>query len=609
MKLSCLIYLFFIGTLLLWSESGSAFDCNNVSDVPESECLALNAISSAMGVDVSAIPNAVRIPWINPNETTVCDTNQLLNDLPVGIYCSEGHVTEIQLFQMDLQGHIPTEIEHLIHLQVLDLGYNFLTGVMPPQLGNLFELTHFSCRACLLDGTLPPQLGNLIALEYLDLYFNILDGTLPTQISNLTNLKFLDLSRNQFIGRIPSQIGKLTQLTHFNLSSNQFDSGLPLSMANLINLEYLDLGANDLGNDWSSQNMFHSIPDWLYDLNQLTYLDLSRNDFHGSLSPAISQMQMLVEMNLSFNQLAGYIPAEIGGLAQLEILNLSNNNLKGVLPDSIGNLSDLNTLRVSQNFLGGVIPTSLNQLGNLEILQLDQNQFSFSIPYLTGTNIPKLPGYFLIDDNCINSQQAPAVMAWLADRNVNLNNQNPVIECQFFFPVEPELISRTGFAQNYNNKELLSAGSAQDIEPDAFSIQVGGLLGNELKLTGNTWKMIPYPYEVTPHTTLQFMFQASGAEAEVNGVALARDVTESGPVYYNEKMLWQVFGTQNVGIPVGDYSLGDGFVNYCIPVGQYLLGGISYLIFINDDDGTIQPNQSASYLIGLLGENQCTPTP
>ncbi|MCB1583251.1 MAG: hypothetical protein KDI92_09325 [Xanthomonadales bacterium] len=538
-----------------------------------------------MSIDVSSLPNALRIPWINNNETTVCDTHQLINGVPVGIWCTNNHVTEIHLFQMNLHGYIPVDIDNLNHLKILNLGSNFLSGEVPE------------------------QIGNLMSLEYLDLNLNILEGVIPDQIVNLKNLKHLDLSENKFFSSLPSQIGNLSQLSYLNIRGNSIFGGLPSSMANLLQLEILDMSNNYLGLGFVDSALNHQIPDWLYDLSQLKYVDLSNNALNGSLLPEISQLQALIELRLNDNFLADNIPLEISHLSELKELNLANNNFTGVLPESIGNLSNLITLGLSNNNLGGVIPASLNQLSKLKSLLMQNNQFSYQFPDLSDTNIPVNVGFFQIDGNCISAQQSPEVLVWLSERNVNLNNQNPVSNCMFYFPNNPDLIHRNGFAQNFNMKELLSTGSAQDINPGSYSIDIGGLLGNELILSGNTWKMIPYPYEVTPNTTLQFIFKASGAEAEVNGVALARDVTDSGPVYYNEKMLWQVFGTQNVGIPVGNYALEDGYVNYCIPVGQYMEGGINYLIFINDDDGTIQPNQSASYLIGLLGENQCTPTP
>ena len=59
-----------------------------------------------------------------------------------------------------------------------------------------------------LHGELPTDLGNLTRLEVLDLGFNELTGVIPGALSNLAHLQQLDLSNNDLTGTIPPELGK-----------------------------------------------------------------------------------------------------------------------------------------------------------------------------------------------------------------------------------------------------------------------------------------------------------------------------------------------------------------------------------------------------------------
>jgi Leucine-rich repeat (LRR) protein len=65
------------------------------------------------------------------------------------------------------------------------------------------------------------------------------------------------------------------------------------------------------------------------------------------------------------NELRGTIPNEIYQLTDLTTLNLRNNFLSGTISSDIGNLETLSALDLSINGLFGVIPTG-TQLGTLQ---------------------------------------------------------------------------------------------------------------------------------------------------------------------------------------------------------------------------------------------------
>ena len=88
----------------------------------------------------------------------------------------------------------------------LDLWDNQLSGTIPSALGNLSNLTWLSLWDNQLSGAIPATLGNLSSLTWLDLSENQLSGAIPSQLGNLSNLTWLDLWDNQFTGCIPEAI-------------------------------------------------------------------------------------------------------------------------------------------------------------------------------------------------------------------------------------------------------------------------------------------------------------------------------------------------------------------------------------------------------------------
>ncbi|KAL4586156.1 hypothetical protein LXL04_010788 [Taraxacum kok-saghyz] len=65
----------------------------------------------------------------------------------------------------------------------------------------------------------------------------------------------------------------------------------------------------------------------LAELMHLKYLDLSGNDFHGSLIPEfIGSLEHVSYLNLSYANFQGIIPPHVGNLSNLKVLDLSSNS-------------------------------------------------------------------------------------------------------------------------------------------------------------------------------------------------------------------------------------------------------------------------------------------
>ncbi|OAD22095.1 secreted protein containing Leucine-rich repeat protein [Candidatus Thiomargarita nelsonii] len=140
----------------------AATDCASVTEIPQAECEALVAFyNSTNGPNWSD-----KTGW---NETnTPCSW--------IGVTCSDGHVTELNLSENQLSGSIPSELGNLSHLTLLGLHENQLTGPIPSELGNLSDLRGLVLSENQLSGSIPIRLMTL-PLDYLKLNNNCL--TIP----------------------------------------------------------------------------------------------------------------------------------------------------------------------------------------------------------------------------------------------------------------------------------------------------------------------------------------------------------------------------------------------------------------------------------------------
>lgn len=171
-------------------------------------------------------------------------------------------------------------------------------------------------------------------------------GNFP-RLFSLHYLISIDFDHCKLSGMIPKEIGSLSNLTYLNLSFNNFTGGIPEEIGNLTNL---------------------------------TFLNLNRNPLGGSIPNSIGKMTKLEHLWLANCKLQGVIPLEIGHLVELHDLVLCENKLTGKIPQEIGVLVKLDRLILSMNDLSGKVPDSICQCKSLTLLYLDRNRFSGELP-------------------------------------------------------------------------------------------------------------------------------------------------------------------------------------------------------------------------------------
>ena len=224
---------------------------------------------------------------------------------------------------VDLSG-----LEHAVHLEELDLGFNPVADVSP--------------------------LAALHALVSLDLDGVSLSNLAP--LSSLTGLSRLSLRNNAIVELAP--LAELTRLTRLDLGGNQVVNLYPLS------------GLTELTELWADDNRISDISA-LAPLTRLTQLDLSDNRIRYLY--ALSGMQQLETLNLAGNELSQLYP--LSGLTGLQTLVLRGNAIEELQPLSY--LGELRSLDVHGNRISGLHPLSgLRSLVWLDICHNPIEDFS-----------------------------------------------------------------------------------------------------------------------------------------------------------------------------------------------------------------------------------------
>ena len=139
------------------------------------------------------------------------------------------------------------QLNNLIELKILT---NELIN-LPSQINQLKSLKILELDGNIVLQVIPDELGQLKNLEELHLGYNNITTKLPDTIGNLQQLRTLNLNDQQHdenqksFDLLPEAIGQLSQLTHLDIS-NAYINRLPNSIGNLQNIEDLDISGNPL---------------------------------------------------------------------------------------------------------------------------------------------------------------------------------------------------------------------------------------------------------------------------------------------------------------------------------------------------------------------------
>ncbi|XP_039072103.1 receptor-like protein 9DC1 [Hibiscus syriacus] len=338
------------------------------------------------------------------NESTDCCTWY-------GVTCNKatGQVISLDLSCSKLVGSLSpnTTLFRLQGLQRLNLAYNSLDGSLGSSgLSQLVSLTHLNLSGnyfLYLAASDITSLSKLISLDHSwNNYLKFDDhsfGMLTRNLSKLENLALVDVDMSDVV--VPTSFLNISSsLKQLDLHGCQLQGEFPIEIFQLGYLEYLDLGGNSLTGYLPKSNWIS--PLWL--------LDLSFNQFRGSIPASLGNLTKITSLIFEFNHFESQIPDAFGNLRRLTFMDFSNCNFSGELPSSLFNLTHLTSLDLSSNRIQGPLPTHVSGLQRLEdlgLLSISENKLTGEIPpicnlsslyvldlsrnYLTGT-IPACVG-------------------------------------------------------------------------------------------------------------------------------------------------------------------------------------------------------------------------
>lgn len=233
-------------------------------------------------------------------------SNTSISDMvPDWFWTMASSVQNLNMRRNQISGFLSPKME-LMGAYVMDLSSNQFSGPIPKLPINLTDLDLSRNN---LNGPLPLDFG-APRLETLFLYENLISGTIPSSLCKLRFLGLLDLTGNKLTGTLPD--------------CQDYESTTNMTGLSIRNLS---LGNNNLSGEF---------PLFLRYCQELIFLDLSRNQFCGTLHSWIGdRLPSLAFLRLSHNMFYGHIPVELTNLVNLQYLDLASNNLSGIIPKSI----------------------------------------------------------------------------------------------------------------------------------------------------------------------------------------------------------------------------------------------------------------------------------
>ncbi|XP_031260903.1 receptor-like protein EIX2 [Pistacia vera] len=390
-------------------------------------------------------------------------SNTLTSSMYPWLFNVSNNLGYLDLSTNQLQGSIPDAFGRITSLTDLYLSYNQLEGGIPESFGNMCLLHSLDLSDKNLGGKLSKSIRNLIGgctegtLEYLYLNDNKFIGSV-TDLSRFKSLKVLQLEQNLLNGTLTNSIGLPYKLEVLVLRENSLEGEITEAVfSNLSNLVDLDLAVNSLVSelrpDWippfqlrtinlapckigphfpkwlqtqkhfesldiSNAGMSDSLPEWFLDLSSelhfssnhfegpilalpshISYVDLSKNKFSGTISTLCFTIESLLHIDLSSNLLSVKVPNCWKQFNNLQIVDFANNNFSGKIPDTMGTLSNLQTLSLRNNRFFGELPLSLKNCTKLRVLDLEKNALPGRIPEWIGESLQDLIFLSLLSNN------------------------------------------------------------------------------------------------------------------------------------------------------------------------------------------------------------------
>ncbi|KAK6138594.1 hypothetical protein DH2020_027672 [Rehmannia glutinosa] len=308
--------------------------------------------------DFTTIPNNFLLGLTNLVTFSISE-NINLGPWQIPAYLTEStNLVTFYASNASITGIIPDIFESFPNLQNLRLSYNNLTGSLPGSFsGSEIQNLWLNNQRQGLSGRID-VLANMTQLSQVWLHANSFSGGIP-DLSRCTNLFDLQLRDNRFTGVVPPSLMTLPKLANVTLQNNKLQGPFPdfpsriqvnIGTTNSFCLDtpgpcdpqvstLLDVAGAlgypmSLAESWQGNNACN---DWrLINCDSqgrnVTVVNMGRQGFSGSISPAFANLTSLRNLVLNDNNLTGVIPSVLTTLPQLQSIDVSNNNLFGPIP-------------------------------------------------------------------------------------------------------------------------------------------------------------------------------------------------------------------------------------------------------------------------------------
>ncbi|XP_010457576.2 PREDICTED: receptor like protein 30-like [Camelina sativa] len=320
--------------------------------------------SSLVMLDLSSNAFGGPFPILPPTiDSLIASKNNFTGDLPLSL-CNPRKLTVLDLSHNSFSGPIPQCLSDLVE-GIMNLRHNNLNGMLP----DIFcrsgsSLITLDVSKNQITGKLPRSLANCNRLKLLNVENNMITDTFPFWLKALPLLQVIALGSNRFYGSISSPQDdplSFSKLQIIDISRNNFNGSLPpnyfMNWSSTTSSE--DHGRRQENDQYMMMNGFHGRRrnmDFLKMLTPYTAIDFSGNRLGGQIPESIGLLKSIHALNLSNNDFTGHIPSSMAKLTELVSLDLSRNQLSGNIPQELTNLSFLAILNMSYNKLTGQIP-------------------------------------------------------------------------------------------------------------------------------------------------------------------------------------------------------------------------------------------------------------
>ncbi|KAL3850439.1 hypothetical protein ACJIZ3_012321 [Penstemon smallii] len=286
-------------------------------------------------------------------------------------------ITTFLASNANIIGEIPDIFHSLPSLQNLRLSYNGMTGSLPKSFSNS-AIQYLWLNNVGFSGTIE-VLGNMPQLKEVWLQVNKFSGPIP-DLSACTELSDLQLRDNTLTGVIPDSLTKLPKLQSVALQDNKFQgpmpsfpSGVQVSLGDTNKFCNPSPGPCDpqvsslleivgamgypvtLADSWEGNNPCQNWKFIICEKGSVTKLNFGKQNWTGTISPAIANLTELKTLSLNDNRLVGAIPTSLTNLKQLEIIDISNNNISGKVPAFVSHVTVITTGNV---YIGQDVPNN-----------------------------------------------------------------------------------------------------------------------------------------------------------------------------------------------------------------------------------------------------------